>query len=309
LLARQWNRSGLDRHVAWKAGASPDGETTTWVAIQKDTGAVVGSYFVVARTFNFAGRRIRYGLPSDNVVAPEYRGRGLWARLVQEVRDDVFRGPTKFLLGCPNAAALPPNLRQGINTPLLRLPGYYRRLSPRFRIGGVPFLGARRRWSIVELEAPPTDEDPFWEEIASERWLAPQKDGRYLRWRYAPDASPGNPVHWVSCWRGETLGALAVVLGRGSTACVAELLLSRRDLALAQWFAERLADRTRCWGYRHLVFYGIDGDFFDHAFRDYTAIREKSPLVVATLPPQNEWLAAYLRSCAVVYTAGDFDFL
>jgi GNAT superfamily N-acetyltransferase len=308
-LRRQWQREDLAEHVRWKAGKGPDGESSTWLAVHRDSGEVLGTYFIVARTLVFAGNTIRYGLPTDNVIVPEYRGRGVWPRLVETARDAAFRSGMTFLLGCPNSAALPPNLRLGMNTPVFRLPTYYRRLSwfaSRRRVRSA--YVRPHRW-LEELDTLPTDYGLLWEELERERLLTPRKSGEFLRWRYAPPASPGNPTHWFAVREGGSLRALATVVGRGHTAHLSEFLLSRNGPELAHWLAETLTDRLRRSGYRHLVFHGVDEGLFAWAFRDYKRVPEKNPLVTVTLPLEHRALLPYLRCCRAVFTAGDFDFL
>ena len=183
-------------------------EGDIWVAESGD-GRIVGHWGVVPERMKFGSETLVVAQAVDAATHPDFRGRGLFSRLVNHVCADALKRH-RFIFGFPNeiyrgyekmgwqnhrlinfvkfrdfARPLKSYFRNGLVVAsaktALRIWDAATRIPPVFRSN----FPAGDEAAIREVEDFPEDIDAFWEKARREHVMALERDRTFLRWRFS----------------------------------------------------------------------------------------------------------------------------
>jgi GNAT superfamily N-acetyltransferase len=171
LMERVWGERPPEEELAWFYERNPVRPASVLVA--ELAGRSVATVAIHFTRMSIGGRELEVGMPLRVATDPDYRGRGIFARLEAENEERVAALGTRLLLTVPNAASTPVFLgRLGWRT------------LPRLRVWARLGLPLGRRKGPGEVER--------FDELAplagaGDRVL---RDRRWLNWRFAEAPRP-----------------------------------------------------------------------------------------------------------------------
>jgi GNAT superfamily N-acetyltransferase len=181
------------RFLAWKHRENPFGTSPAWVAVDGDTGQIVGFRTFLRWRFLHAGGVVDAVRAVDTATHPDHQGRGIFSRLTRHALGELAADGVAFVFNTPNDRSRPGYLKMGWRL-VGRLPVAVR---PRTPWSLVRLAGARApadKWSTfsdagapapevladVSLSLPGTGEPV---DGTGAGWRT-ARTGGYLRWRY-----------------------------------------------------------------------------------------------------------------------------
>lgn len=210
LMERVWGTRPAEEELAWFYERNPVRPAS--VLVGELDGRSVATVAIHFTRMSIGGRELEVGMPLRVATDPEYRGRGIFARLEAENEERVAGLGVRLLLTVPNAASAPVFLQRLGWRPLPRLRVWVRlRLPLPLRGGG----GAREVERFGELAA---------SRGRGDRVL---RDRDWLNWRFAEAPRPyrllagdgyavtgaHGRVGVVACVEGGLLAAAAAAAG------------------------------------------------------------------------------------------------
>ena len=204
------------RFFVWKHREGPFGPSPSWVAVDRDTGRIVG-----LRTFlrwRFAG--VEAVRAVDTATHPDFQGRGIFSRLTLHALNDLRTMGVAFVFNTPNERSRPGYLKMGWQT-VGRLPVAVRPRSPLALARLARARAPADKWSL-----PTTAGDEPGALLAAfgagaprtanrtDGGLGTDRTGAYLQWRYGlPElryrvlTAPDGPEHGLVVFRLRRRGA------------------------------------------------------------------------------------------------------
>ena len=205
-----WSRNfqGLpEGRYAWIYESNPSGRATCWLAVEADSGTVVGSTALFPRRFTIRGEPRVAGVAADFSVDSRHRGFGPALALQNAAVSACAPSGFSFLYGVSTSKSAPVQQRAGY-----RMIGNSYRLAKVFRtapylrrIGGAGAMGllarigdailsggAKERWSrtppglaLEILSSFDARFDQLWQRASAARRLSADRSSEYLNWRFA----------------------------------------------------------------------------------------------------------------------------
>jgi hypothetical protein len=188
---------GLDR-FRWLYQQNPDGPAVSWLALDDESGEVVGTTAACPRRVRIGemGRDVMAWNCCDFSIRARYRTMGVALKLRQAARAGVDAGQSRFLYAHPNDRMLAVHLRVG-HRPLGKMIRHAKPLrtasglrpidqaaSIAFRVVGAGLW--RRSTEEIELVDawPASALDALFEDASQRLGTAIVRDSRYLDWRF-----------------------------------------------------------------------------------------------------------------------------
>lgn len=186
------------RFFAWKHREGPFGPSPSWVAVDEDTGRIVGLRTFLRWRFRWDGDADADGdgdgdgevveavRAVDTATHPDVQGRGIFSRLTRHALDQLRAQGVAFVFNTPNERSRPGYLKMGWQ-PVGRLPVAVRPRGPRALTRLVRARAPADKWSVPTdagqpaPDALPTDDVPV---AGAASGLRTERTGAYLQWRY-----------------------------------------------------------------------------------------------------------------------------
>jgi GNAT superfamily N-acetyltransferase len=226
------------RVMQWQYHDSPYGEAVRWV--WDLAGRIVGCYAALPVPMMIGGTRSKGVISADAATAPDFQGRGLFSRIIEESeRYLVSEGIGVVAIFFPAALSMIPRRARGLGWPFRT---YILPLNAQWFAERLPVPpGAGRALGSAMFRRPTGDAndvgsslpdgiDDLWEEMRPSLPFGIVKDETWWRWRFA--GHPLKPYRFVGVYDRGRLSAAAVVLDRdalgGRIVYVLELLARTR---------------------------------------------------------------------------------
>lgn len=208
LLNLAYNGWHSPEYFKWKFGKNPHGNPLIWVA--EDNDRIVGCYIINPVRIRMGKVSVLCAQSVDAAVDPEYRGKGIFKKLAQEVLEKAHREGIVAVYAFPTHIAYKGQVRVGYQT-VFTLPKTFKLLDPSRMLEkyGLTskklqrivkhFLKLQTKTSkeeptdgkleIERIKAFDEDFEDFWETFYEKNDYVMIERGReYLNWRYF-----GNP--------------------------------------------------------------------------------------------------------------------
>ncbi len=216
LMAELMPGTDVARRHAWLYRENPDGDASTVLAVDDDSGATAGMCSVFPRRVRAAGREVRSALGGDDFVRPGYRRRGIGTALHRAAGAAMRERGIEFVHGTPLPANGTPLRNVGARD-VERLIRHVRPLlAARAGIGTEVARNLLMPWlhfsSQIRLEPIDGDDrrvDEVWERCADPAGIAVVRDARFYGWRFARSPS-GRQRGFVAVDRGRPFAAVAL---------------------------------------------------------------------------------------------------
>lgn len=178
------------RFFTWKHRENPFGPSPSWVAVDSDTGQVVGFRTMLRWRFEQNGEPIEAVRAVDTATHPDYQGHGIFTRLTRHALDELRAQNISFVFNTPNARSRPGYLKMGWH-PVARLPVAIRPRSPLTLLHLLRARTPATKWSTPTTAAAPAPDVLLAGSGAGAADPATRTNGlrtirtdEYLQWRY-----------------------------------------------------------------------------------------------------------------------------
>ncbi|MEO2508738.1 GNAT family N-acetyltransferase [Clostridium paraputrificum] len=162
-----------DDEIYWRYINNPLKDILVNVAIEN--GEIVANYAVSPIKVNYKGNIINAGLSLNTMTDPDYRGKGLFVKLAEELYDHMKACGYKLVVGFPHYTS---------NR------GFQEKLGWK-NIYEIPMMEYRLAEDIIEEEANVIEVNQIrcFEDITKEKNINIVKDDKYIMWRYYENPS------------------------------------------------------------------------------------------------------------------------
>lgn len=213
-----WKRNFQDfprKRYDWIYQKNPYGKALSWVALETDSGSLVGTTSLFPRKMNVNGKTVRVGIAGDFAVNWEHRGSNVAIKLQRAVVTSMNQNDFKFIYGISNRQAEPVQLRVGYVrlgkidrwAKLLKTTKYFKAFPLRwlmskpldFVMKNLSKEGRYRRaegYTIEELSSFDKRFDLLWKKASRQFNIIGERSKDYLNWRYGK--SPRRNYHVFS---------------------------------------------------------------------------------------------------------------
>jgi len=232
-----WKEDPEDMYK-WKHEDNPAGEVVAWVAKEKETGRIAGTYLMMPWRLKTKNEEILATQCVDAVTDIDFRRKGIYLELGKDCVGKLGKLGYPYSLAFPNPAALSGHMKVGGWHVLGDMIRYVRPLHideyvmRKIGSGSLSKLAAKvadnafslyergRRYNIPEnISFSPTkplghEYEKFWKRIRSEFSILFVRDSKYLNWKYLKTPHKSQMVY-IMRYKGEICGYVVFEIGKG----------------------------------------------------------------------------------------------